>query len=91
MTLIKDKLSFYNWLMKFRGEDNALGDLAKGVYKDPCFPKHADTKGEILAHLVNEHGAITRVLDIVYQAWYRYKLDWYQDIYGQTYGDKSVH
>jgi hypothetical protein len=39
--------------MKFR-EDNALGDLAKNVYKDPCFPKHADTKGEILVHLVNE-------------------------------------
>lgn len=53
-------MTFYRWLMKQTKRDDPIGDLARDVKADTCWPKRASRIGTMQEHL-HEHGAMTSV------------------------------
>lgn len=46
-------MTFYNWLIKFRTVDLAIGDLAQDVYNDAKFPKGSNDYNKLLNYLIS--------------------------------------
>lgn len=66
-------MKFKEWLMHFKNVDRPIGDLAKEVSSDKCFPNTSD-KEEILAYLEN-HNAMDAVIDTFEYVYVFYKED----------------
>lgn len=66
-------LSFYEWLVLFRGVDRPIGDLAQDALRDPDFPKHKNFE-EIRNHLQAKH-ASPEALKTLDDSYVYYKLD----------------
>ncbi|MFC2738961.1 MAG: sterile alpha motif-like domain-containing protein [Prevotella sp.] len=66
-------LSFYEWLVLFRGVDRPIGDLAQDALRDPDFPKHKNFE-EIRDHLQAKH-ASQEALKTLDDSYVYYKLD----------------
>ena len=49
-------MAFYEWLIKFKEVDLAIGDLAEDVYRDSSFPKDSSDYDELAFHL-EDNGA----------------------------------
>lgn len=46
-----EKITFYSWLIKRRGDDSVIGDLAKDVFNDSNYPKLESNKKQIKEYL----------------------------------------
>lgn len=66
-------LSFYEWLVLFKGVDRPIGDLAQDALRDPDFPKHKNFE-EIRDHLQAKH-ASQEALKTLDDSYVYYKLD----------------
>ena len=67
------RLTFTRWLMQFRGEDTALGDLARQVAADP---EWADPLAlPALESVLRGAGCSETVLDVARRGWRRYASD----------------
>ena len=66
-------LSFYEWLVLFRGVDRPIGDLAQEALRDPDFHKHKNFE-EIRYNLQAKH-ASQEALKTLDDSYVYYKLD----------------
>lgn len=60
--------TFYNWIIRFKGVDLPIGDLAEDISKDPKFPKE-DYFSEILTHLSDTCNYDTDTIETFTLAW----------------------
>jgi uncharacterized protein YozE (UPF0346 family) len=71
--------TFRQWLHRHRNDESPIGDLARDVARDACWPRQRpgdrDEEGESIAlyraHL-DEHGAIAGARDALENAWRDY-------------------
>src|ERR1041385_7298196 len=63
-------MNFYRWLMTQRYREDAIGDLASDVYRDPDWPKQVNTWKRIKAALPREACDEARLA--LRQAWKEY-------------------
>lgn len=66
-------LSFYEWLVLFRGVDRPIGDLAQDALRDPDFPRRGGFE-KIHSYLKAKH-ASQEALKTFYDSYEYYKLD----------------
>ena len=69
-------MSFRDWLMQFRQDENAIGDLARDATADRCFPrpiKGPDRLERYEDHLVEVHDAAPAAVETLRSAWDAYE------------------
>lgn len=66
------KISFKEWLTKFKGVDRPIGDLANDVLSDLKFPD-IDNQKEIISYLQHEKNADLIVIKVFKDVWKAYK------------------
>ncbi len=70
-------MTFRDWLRLFREDDNAVGDLARDVAADRCFPgpvRGRDYRERYEDHLVR-HDATPAAIEALHKAWAAYQLE----------------
>ena len=51
MVTVCDATPFYDWIIRFKGIDSAIGDLADDIISDPSFPKDINSLEALLKHI----------------------------------------
>ena len=64
--------TFYEWLMQFKGQDNAYGDLVGDADEDVTFPRDAECAEDVACYL-RFMGADDNCLETVEKAWKEYQ------------------
>ena len=67
------RLTFTKWLMQYRGEDTAVGDLARRVAADPEWTDPPALSA--LESVLRGAGYAEPILDVARRAWRRYASD----------------
>ena len=68
-------MTLRDWLRQFREDENALGDLARDVAADRCFPgpvKSRDYLERYEDHLLRVHDATPAAIETLHKAWDAY-------------------
>lgn len=74
MRVVIMPMTFYEWLNKQRKRDDPIGDVARDVYCDDCFPKDCDDIDKIHRHIGGiVHHACKEAHAAVDEAWFEYK------------------
>ena len=71
-------MTLRDWLRQFRADENALGDLARDVAADRCFPgpvKGGDHRERYEDHLVGVHDATPAAIEALHKAWAAYQSE----------------
>ena len=63
---------FRAWLLQFRRDESALGDLARDVLADPDWPRGPGSLARFEAHL-EDAGACDEAAGALREAWARYE------------------
>jgi uncharacterized protein YozE (UPF0346 family) len=66
------KVSFRQWLKQFTAERSAIGDLARDVYADACWPRGRGSLARYETYL-DEVGANENAVTTLRTAWKRYE------------------
>jgi uncharacterized protein YozE (UPF0346 family) len=66
--------SFYSWLLKFKNDDTAIGDLARDARVDGEFPRHSVSYKNLEKYLESKH-ACEEAMDVFTEAFAQYKAD----------------
>lgn len=75
VSLHSDVVSFYDWcIAKYKGLDNAAGDLARDMSSDGCFPSTVAEKSVILNYLFRR-GACEAAIDTFQRVWGCYESE----------------
>ncbi len=69
------RVTFRVWLKQFRREENAIGDLARDVARDRCWPPAItnDRLERYEEHLSDVHYAKTAAVETLRKAWQAYE------------------
>ena len=69
-----DNVTFYEWLLTQKKRDDPVGDLARDVAQDSCWPAEAVHAAPTLRYL--EEISVSRaVLEAARRAWREYRAD----------------
>ena len=71
-------MSFRDWLRRFRRDDTPIGDLARDVAADRCFPravKGRDRLERYEHHLIGAHDADEAAVETLRTAWGAYQRE----------------
>jgi uncharacterized protein YozE (UPF0346 family) len=74
-------MKFYDFLIKFRGVDLPIGDLADDAFRDPGFPKNSCSALVVLNYLESRNGVCEEARQTAYNAWKFWEL---------SYGDSAA-
>jgi len=66
--------SFRQWLLRFRREESAIGDLARDALADTDWPRDSGSLSKYARHL-EDVGACDRAADTLREAWARYERE----------------
>ena len=64
--------SFYSWLLQFKNDDTAIGDLARDARSDADFPRRSISYRHLKYYLESRH-ACDAALDVFTDAFAQYK------------------
>lgn len=64
--------SFYSWLLQFKDEDTAVGDLARDARIDGDFPRRSISYRHLKKYLESK-GACDAAMDVFEEAFAQYK------------------
>ena len=65
--------SFYSWLMQFKNDDTAIGDLARDVRDDSEFPRRSISYRHLKKYLESKHACVA-AMNVFKEAFAKYKL-----------------
>ena len=66
-------MKFYNWLRRRVGQGGILGDVARDVMDDKCFPRFAVNLEQCERHITGfRHRACREAVDNLREAWFEY-------------------
>ncbi|MGW8327952.1 YozE family protein [Streptomyces sp. NPDC055897] len=63
--------SFTAWLKTHKGQQNAIGDLARDVSADPGWPSRRGRQGQL--DYLDDRGAVRAAIDTLDRAWDQYE------------------
>lgn len=66
--------SFYSWLMQFKNDDTAVGDLARDVRTDSEFPRRSISYRHLKKYLESKQ-AVDVVMNVFMEAFTQYKSE----------------
>ena len=66
--------SFYSWLMQFKNDDTAIGDLARDVNRDSEFPRRSISYRHLKKYLESKQ-AVDVVMNVFMEAFTQYKSE----------------
>ena len=64
--------SFYSWLLQFKNDDTAIGDLARDARSDSEFPRRSISYGHLEKYLESKH-ACDAAMRVFTEAFDKYK------------------
>lgn len=64
--------SFYSWLLQFKNDDTAIGDLARDASSDGEFPRRSISYRYLKDYLESKH-ACDAAMDVLMDAFAQYK------------------
>ena len=64
--------SFYSWLLQFKKDDTAIGDLARDAGNDSEFPRRSISNGHLKKYLESKH-ACDAAMNVLAEAFAQYK------------------
>jgi uncharacterized protein YozE (UPF0346 family) len=68
------KVTFRQWLKQFTGEQTAIGDLARDIYKDRRWPRGPGSSSKYLSYL-EDMEACDAAIGTLREAWERYERE----------------
>ena len=64
--------SFYSWLLQFKNDDTAVGDLARDVRADSEFPRRSISYMNLKKYLESKHACVA-AMNVFKEAFAKYK------------------
>ena len=66
--------SFYSWLLQFKNDDTAIGDLARDASSDGEFPRRSISYRNLKKYLESKH-ACDAAMNVFKEAFAHYKAE----------------